>query len=282
MNKIFIKILVTIFIILLVFVLITIIANFITNKQIEKQFDVFKNNSQYLSGKTISLDDIDELPTPVKNWLLAINIVGKKDVNMVSFYQKGEMKLTEDQKDWFYPQALQYVRLDEPGFIWRVSLKMNPLIKVQGIDILEKGNASMKMLLFSLIPVVNEKENHKINESSLTRFLLELPWYPYASLRDYIKWEKIDDYSAKAIISYKNLTSEVIYYFDKDYNLIKMEGLRYKDSKKESKKISCIGEVVDNIIVNGVKVPNKINVSWIEDDKKFTWYKIENYNFDII
>ncbi len=275
------KILFSLIILLAIIIIIIGVANVKVKHDIKKDIKNLETNSLNENTKIISLDDINNLPIPVKKWLISIGLINKKRMDFVSFSQKGKMKLTKDQESWYLPEAKQYVRIDEPSFLWVVDIKMMPFLNVKGIDSFKNGKGSMKMLLSSLIPVVNEKNNYKIDESSLSRFLLELPWYPSAALEDYIVWEALSDYSAKAIISFNGLNSEVIFYFDENYDLIKMEGLRYKESDENSKRITCIGVVKGHIIVDGIKVPNKINVSWQENDDIFTWYKIENFNYNL-
>lgn len=274
------KIILIISILVLIIVIVGFVANIIVSNKIENDLSQLRNRSNIKNEEIITLDDIDDLPTPVKNWLLSINLVGTNKKNMVSFSQKGKMYLSKDQVKPYKSIAKQYVRINEPSFIWSVDVAYLPFVKVKGIDKFDLGAGSMKMLLASVFPVVDENNNEKLNESSLSRFLLELPWYPSAALEKYITWEELDKFRAKATINYKNMKSEVIYYFDENYNLVKMEGLRFKDTSNDSERITCIGEVVDSKIINGLRIPNKIDVSWIENDSKFTWYKIEEIDFN--
>ena len=47
---------------------------------------------------------------------------------------------------------------------------------------------------------------------------------------------------------------------------------------EDASRLKCVGEIIDYTEVDGIKIPHKVNVSWIEAGEKFTWYKIENYN----
>ena len=169
----------------------------------------------------------------------------------------------------------QFVNIEAPGYLWAVDI---PMFFTKGRDLYHEGKGSMLIKLAGAIPVVNESDNYKINESSLHRFLLELPWYPTAALEDYISWEEIDANSARAIISYQGITVDAIFYFGDNSELERLEAIRYKDVDENASRLKCIGEIIDNTEAGGMKIPHKINVSWIEDDEKFTWYKIENYN----
>ncbi len=281
MNKINISnIIFIISVIVALIIIIEIIATLVINNKIDKEIQQMKSEVIISADEEITFDDINNLPEPIQKWLISINVVGGGRYKHISFSQKGKMYLSPEQSKPYKSKAKQYIRIDQPSFLWTVDVNILPFLNIKGIDNFSSGIGSMKMLLASVFPVVNEKDNYKLNESSLSRFLLELPWYPNAALENYITWHKLDSYSAKATINYKNMQSEVIYYFDENYNLVKMEGLRFKETKGNSLRILCIGEVVDSKIVNGIRIPNKINVSWLENDKKFTWYEIENYDFN--
>lgn len=64
--------------------------------------------------------------------------------------------------------AHQTINLKDPGFIWHGAL----------------------------VPVVNENDNAILNEPSLHRFLLEVPWYPTVALEDSMPWE---DYRSESL-----------------------------------------------------------------------------------
>jgi hypothetical protein len=227
----------------------------------------------------ITEKDLEKLPEPVKKWLVNTGVLGKKRIKSVNLSQNGMMKLNPKQKKWYSSEAKQYIRVDEPEFKWNVKVSMAPLINVYGEDIFRIGKGELKMNLFSLIPIVHVKDNHKTNESSLNRFLLELPWYPTAALEDYLEWKSIDNESALCNIKYKDLEANGTFHFDSEGNLLKVESMRYKDNTPDAEKIPCIGEIKEMIEVGGIKIPSKIDVTWVTEGEKFTWYKTENFNF---
>lgn len=162
------------------------------NNQIDKEFNNLLSSQTKVSGKNIITEQmLDPLPVPVQKWLNHIGMVGKQKIHTAYFKQKGLMKLKPDQKNWTQAQAEQYVTVDQPGFLWKVNMDMFPAIRVVGKDSFMGGEAAMVIKLGSLIPVVNVANNDKVNQSTLQRYLLELPWYPSAALSPYITWEEI-------------------------------------------------------------------------------------------
>ena len=262
------------------FILVIIIASFIFISRIQLERKVSAERETLYAGleideDIITFEELADLPEPVTNWLDDAGIIGKRRFKSVSFYQTGKMKLEKEQADWYIPEARQYVNIKEPGYLWTVDI---PMFFTKGRDLYHEGQGSMLIRLAGAIPVVNESNNFKLNESSLHRFLLELPWYPTAALEDYITWEEIDSRSARAIITYQGIKADAIFYFDSNGELQRLEAMRFKDVDEDASRLKCIGEIIDYTEVDGIKIPFKINVSWIEDGEKFTWYKIENYN----
>lgn len=261
------------------------LGNLQMNRKISKELELLMHISEEKSAENSSTvileEDLKKLPKPVKKWLEFVGVVGQEKIRTVSFSQGGEMRLEPNQEKWMKPVAKQYVRVDKPGYLWHVDIPMIPLLNTKGRDLFYEGKGSMEIRIGTLIPVVNEESNEKLNESSLHRFLLELPWYPTAAVEEYMTWEEIDKESAKGILSYEGMTVEAIFYFDGDGSLIRVESLRYKERDEGAKRIPCIGEIKGHSVVEGLKIPNRINITWIINGEPFTWYKLENFDMKI-
>ena len=173
------------------------------------------------------------------------------------------------------PEARQYISVSEPGYLWQVDLALMPLVKIKGRDLFYQGKASMIIKIAGLLPVVSQEANDKINESALHRFLLELPWYPTAALNNYLSWEKIDSSSARATINYQGVKASAVFNFDQEGNLLSTEAMRYKESDEAAERIRCLGELRGYQIIDGIKVPTEIDVSWYLPEGKFTWFKVK-------
>jgi hypothetical protein len=247
--------------------------NRLTNKELSKLIE-----GNVFEDVIVTKNMINTLPPQVQRWLINIGMVGKEKIHTVYFKQKGVMKLKPDQKRWFAAAAEQYVSIDKPAFIWKVIIKMIPLINVVGRDIFKDGKGQMVIKIASLIPVVKVSNNEKVDQSSLQRYLLELPWYPSAALSSYITWESLDEYSVKANMRYNGISGSALFHFNEKGDLEKVSAFRFKDSDNNAKQIECIGEIKENVIIDGIKIPTKFNVSWMLEEGKFTWYKLEIYD----
>lgn len=269
---------------LLIIILVLIIISFTAaaagkwqfEKQIDSELEKLKSENEFSrNNEIITENDLVELPEPVKNWLQKSGVVGKKSITAVEIKQSGLMKLSPDQKKWYQPEARQYIAVSKPSFLWQVDLPIIPLINTKGRDLFYQGDASMIIKIASLLPVVNQDANDKLNQSALHRFLLELPWYPTAALNDYLSWEKIDSNSARATINYQGVEAAAVFNFDQEGNLISTEAMRYKESDEDAERIKCVGELHSFKTVDGIKVPTEIDVSWYLEEEKFTWFKVK-------
>lgn len=253
------------------------------NSKIDQEIDALLSHQDSTPEQTITEQMLETLPFPVQKWLKAINIVGKDSIKIAYFSQKGKMKLKPSQKDWFPSTVEQYVATEKPGFIWIVHMNMNSMIHVVGRDKFQEGKAAMTIKVGSLFPVVNMFDDDKTNQSTLQRYLMELPWYPTAALNSYISWEEINDKSAKATMTYKGVTGSATFLFDEGGQLVKVSAMRFKDSDENAKLVECVGEVKENRIIDGFLIPSKMSITWDLDAGLFNWYQLEindaKYNF---
>lgn len=229
-----------------------------------------------MTGQIITEDLIKNLPIPVKRWLDYSGVIGRKQIETVYLRQKGFMKLKADQKNWMKAEAEQYFTIEQPSFIWNVKTSMMG-IPVVGRDLFKDGQGSMKIKLAGLLPVVNVANNSKVNESTIQRYLGETIWFPSAALSDYIEWEGIDNYSAKATMSYGDSSGSAVFHFDSRGKLIKFVALRYRDIE-DANPTEWIATVKKYENINGINIPTKLEASWNLEDGMFTWYKFEIYD----
>jgi len=201
----------------------------------------------------------EDLPTPVKRWLNYSGINGREQIATVCLKQKGLMKLKPDQKKWIKSSAKQYFTITQPSFIWRVKTSMMG-IPIVGRDVFKDGVGAMKIRLAGLIPVVNVANTTKLNESTIQRYLGEMIWFPSAALRDYIKWESIDYYSAKATMTYAGTKGSAVFYFDDSGQLTKFVALRYRDANDE-KPTKWVATVKAYSEINGFNIPTELEIS---------------------
>jgi len=245
------------------------------------QFQVEKETKEILmensSVKKIVTDEMTKnLPLPIKKWLKNSGVIDRKIIQTVYLEQKWLMRLKPEQKEWIKSEAKQYFTTQKPSFIWSVKTSMKGL-PVVGRDLFKDGQGKMKIKLLGLLPVVDVYENSKTNQSTLQRYMGEIIWFPTAALSPYIKWELIDEKSVKATMTYNETVGSGIYYFNENGEPIKFVAKRYKDVNDE-KPTEWMAEILEYRIFDGIKIPSKIEASWMLEEGKFIWYKFEIYD----
>ena len=154
-------------------------------------------------------------------------------------------------------------------------MKLFSVVPVAGRDKFTDGKGDMEIKIGSLFPVVSANSNEKLNQAALQRYLAELGWYPTAAVRPYIDWRPVDERTAEATMEYEGTSGSVTFQFTEDYDLEKISAMRYRDSGDDAEKKEWFGEVRETKVVNGLRIPAKIDISWVLEDGVFTWYKFE-------
>lgn len=213
------------------------------------------------------------LPLAVENWLQASGALDHEPIRSVRLKQTGTIKLKPEQREWTASESEQTSYTNPPAFRWDVKMKLGRGIYVTGKDRFEDGKGSMRIKLGGIMPISKTMDNEKTDQSSLQRYLMELAWYPTAALGPYIYWEEEDAWTAIATLQYAGLQGTATFYFDEQYELLKVEAWRYKESDEDSRLVLCTGTIKEHQRVEGVKVPVEIEISWLLEHGPFTWYR---------
>ncbi|PQJ80949.1 hypothetical protein BTO18_07290 [Polaribacter porphyrae] len=214
------------------------------------------------------------LPPIVQKWLTKSGLIGKQRVSNVYLVQKLQLKLKPEQANWNKGMTEQYFTVDPPAFNWNIKTEMNPLLNIVGRDKFVDGKGEMIIKLLSLIPVAGANNNEKVNQATLQRYLAEIVWFPSAALSKYIKWETIDDYSARATMEFKGTKGAGVFHFDQNGNFEKFVAMRYQDSNAiKPTEWTVISTRTEER--NGIKIPIECEASWKLEKGKWTWLKLK-------
>ncbi len=230
-----------------------------------------ENNEQVF---IIHEKQLERLPYPVSNWLRNSGIAGKEKTHTVWLRQRIKMKLTPAQKDWYDAGAVQFFTIDSPAFLWMVHMEILPLSEITGRDKFIDGKGEMRIRLFSQLDIVNRKGKN-IDQGSMQRFLAEIAWFPSAAISPYITWEMIDSLSARATMIYNGTSGSGIFYFNPQGDFVEFRSLRYKDNGPDAKRYEWVVSVKEHSIISGLKIPAKLEVSWVLEGGKWTWLELD-------
>ena len=221
----------------------------------------------------ITEKDTQGLLEPVQRNLRYAGIIGKQRINTVRLKQKGLFKMKQGRK-WMPYVARQYFTTDPPGFVWQARVKAAPLFWISGRDMYYGGKGSMKIKLWSFIRIVNAA-GPKLDQGAMLRYLSEIVWFPTAYLSDYITWEAVDANSAKATMSYGDVTSTAVLHYDEEGRLVSLFADRYKETDDNAVPERWSTPVKEYAEMNGLKVPVKAEAVWNLASGDFTYIDLE-------
>jgi hypothetical protein len=210
------------------------------------------------ASATVSEGDLAPLPEPVRRWLRYSHVVGKERPTTVRLRQEGAFQL--EGRGWLPFEAEQYFTMNPPGFLWKASFRMAPLVSVVGRDQYRDGEASMQMRVLSLVPVANKAGGGGLNQGDLLRYLGELQWFPAGALADYVTWEPLEADSARAVISDGGITASMTFRFGADGRLLEERAIRYNDARGRNESWANRNDADRE--VGGIRVPAVGEARW--------------------
>lgn len=221
----------------------------------------------------ISADDLKDLPDPIRRWLLASGVVGKRHVQAVWLKQNGLMR-TDPEGDWMPAEATQVFTVDEPGFIWTVDVTMAGVIPIAGRDRYRDGKGNMLIKALSLFPIVNGL-GAKIDQGTLLRYLGEIVWFPSAALSAHIFWTPLDSMSARATMSYGDVTASADFHINEVGDVVACSAQRYMGDGETATLERWYVPSKEWKVMNGFRIPVKGDVIWKLASGDFTYYQWE-------
>jgi hypothetical protein len=249
-------------------------ANFNFKNKISEERKSILKSSISANETILTRESISKLPAVVQKWLINNGTIGKSPISNVHIVQELKLKMQPDQTEWNEGKAEQYFTIQPPAFNWDISTQMNSILRITGRDKFENGNGEMSIKLFSLIPVVDAKDNDKINEATLQRYLAEIVWFPSAALSSYIGWESIDENTAKATIAINGVRATGEFHYDIYGDFKKFVSMRYRDVKS-TKPTEWSVHAIQTEERNGIKIPVECEASWKLESGNWTWLKLK-------
>ncbi len=132
-------------------------------------------------------------------------------------------------------------------------------------------------------PIGNEATGPAVDQGANLILWAEAPLMPSLWISDErIRWEPIDDTSARLIFPYGDEEDELTVYFDPESHLVtRITALRYRD--EQSGKIPWHANFLAWQTVNGVQVPARTAITWEDQGEPWSYWDFEHvlWNVDI-
>jgi len=224
---------------------------------------------------TLTTESIRHLPPIVALWLTHAGVLNRTFNGAVHLYQQGAMRTGNNSK-WMPVKAEQWFSAAVPGFLWSADVKMFPLLHLAGKDTYINSKGHMRISLLSVLPFVNAT-GPEIDLSSMIRYLAEIVWFPYAAVSHYIRWEEVDNLTARATITYGSNSASALFRFNEEGEFISLTAKRYYSAKGKTTLEDWLVETEPGAYqtFEGIRIPNRLQVSWLLKSGRFTWFLLK-------
>ncbi len=229
---------------------------------------------------TVTEEKLQHLPAPVQRWLQKSGVVGKDIPAVARIQQTGRMRTSPDSK-WMPFNATQYFDLIQPAFVWNTTVQVAPLVTMTGRDKFLNGEGEMLIKILSLITVVNEGHNNKMNTGTMLRYMGETTWFPAAVLTPYFSWKQLDSMTVKATMNYAGTAAEGTYVFNEAGDFVAFEAERYYGGGNDARLECWRVEATGYRDFGGIRVPYRNRVVWKLREGDFTWLELEVTELEI-
>lgn len=225
----------------------------------------------------ISKAQTDQLPEPVKKWIIHSGAANQKTSVFVRLRQKGTLRTSRKSK-WLEMNAEQYFRTDQPGFVWTTHMDY-ALTHISGKDDFLNGKGHMLIKLASLITVA-DATGRETDQGTMLRYLAEIQWFPSMALSPYISWVPVSSSSAIAIMTYKGLSVKGTFLFTPEGDIASFEAKRYMENNGRYSMETWYVPVTEYKVFGGIRVPAKGTAIWKLKDGDFNWFNWEITEID--
>ena len=218
-----------------------------------------------IEPKFFAVSELEGLPAPVRRYFQAVLKDGQPIVAAVTVQHQGTFNMGETSDQWKPFTSTQRVVTRRPGFDWDARVLMMPGLPVHVHDAYIAGEGLLHAAVFGLVSMVNQRGTDALARGELMRFFAEAAWYPTALLPSQgVRWDAVDDRSARATLTDGKLTITLLFHFQED-GLIDTVLAEARERILGGKTVTAPwqGRFWNYAIRDGMRVPLDGEVAWL-------------------
>ena len=225
--------------------------------------------SMDLTTDLLTEQDLEHLPPSVQKYLQRSGAVGQPKVKNFKVLFEGDMR-SKDQ-DWFHFTSEQHNFLDAPERLFFMKAKVKGL-PTSGYHAYKDGDAKMTIKLLSALPVVKLRGENMLKAETVTVFNDMCLLAPATLIDKRIRWEDIDELSAKAIFTANDISISATLFFNETGELLNfISDDRYEVNEKKWLRFSTPVSEYKNI--NGYHLISYGEAVWHYPEGTFVYGK---------
>ena len=224
----------------------------------------------------VNLEEVNELPEPVKKYFYLVLKDGAPIINRVFVSQFGGFRAKPEMTEWSKMIAEQYFSTRSRAFVWNSTISIVPGVFISVSDSYIAGKGRMKGKLLSLFTIIDAQNQRELNEGALQRFLAEAVWFPTALLPSQgVTWTVLDDYKAKATITNSDITTSLEFEFNEKGEVVSVyTPSRYREVSGKYEPTPWKGRLSEYINANDYLIPQDVDVEWHLKDQVYPYVKV--------
>jgi len=243
-------------------------------QQARRQAQALFDSLPAAAPDVITDEHVRHLPDPVQRFMRYTHTIGAPRVRTVRLKQTGFFRVSEKPNAPWYPlSAEQYFTVSPLAFVWLGTIKMAPLLAVQGLDVFQQ-HGSLVIKLLGLIKVAHES-GPQADQAELVRFLSEIIWFPSAYLHPDLHWQPIDRLSARATLTYHSLSVSGDFYFDEQGALTTFVAQRARDVEGRPSMLTWSARVHQYRAYGDLFLPGSGEVYWHLPAGEFSYGRLD-------
>jgi hypothetical protein len=161
--------------------------------------------------------ELDGLPAPVQRYFRSVLTDGQPIVAAATVEHRGTFNLGETTDRWRPFTSRQRVVTCRPGFVWDGKVAVLPGFDVRVHDAYVAGEGILHPAILGVFTLADLRGSGEVAKGELMRFFAEAAWYPTALLPSQgVRWEPVDDRSARATLADGLLSLTLTFSFERD------------------------------------------------------------------
>lgn len=223
--------------------------------------------------RRITEADLKGLPEPVQRYLHYAGVVGKLPIRRIRAHQSGQLRFGPTGR-WMPFEAEEVYSAAPPGFVWQAKVKTAPFLPVKVRDQYLYGRGHIEGRVGGALTVV-DTAGMEIDQGTALRFLNEMVFFPTAFLEEYIRWEAIDDTSARVFMKHWPREVTAICHFAPDGRMVDFVAHRFMGMGKKSELTEWRTPFGEYFEADGFLVPKRGSAIWRLESGDFEYIRIQ-------
>jgi hypothetical protein len=210
-------------------------------------------------------DELIGLPAPVQRYFRAALTDGQPMIVGVTVAHTGSFNMSLTEPQWKPFTSTQRVITQRPGFDWEARIAVMPGLPAHVHDAYVAGEGILHASLFGLVSVAEQRGTPEMAHGELLRWFAEAVWYPTALLPSQgVRWEAVDDHSARATITDGATTATLLFRFNAE-DLIASVRAEARGALIDGVNVSTPweGSFSGYELRNGMQIPLAGEVAWM-------------------